>query len=180
MLPCDRDFGVIERCLRKKQSIYTPAQYAAAISEAKRVNPFHVIEMQSSDFKNLDILMQRIVQRTVTASGMKVDFRNVTHVMVNNDQSMMLHFKHSHDTDEVWQTVSLAKRGRQSTVVDVTLPQKYDRPKPLPKNKVADVKALLEYIPPIYHSFYNSIVVDNKRNVGEIEQIDECDFVDDE
>jgi len=41
------------------------------------------------------------------------------------------------------------------------LPRKYAGPICLLKYKAADVKSLLEYILPNYHSFYNSIVVDN-------------------
>ena len=77
MLPCDRDFGDIERCLRKMQTIYTPSEYAVAIRKAQKINPFTLHEMHNVDFVSMDPVLQCITLQTTTSKGCKVQFRNI-------------------------------------------------------------------------------------------------------
>lgn len=137
MLPCDRDFGDIERCLRKKVSIYTPSEYVKVIAAARRVNPFTVHEMTASDFINLDDVVKRVSLKKSTNDGHKVDFRGIMQLKVCKECPMMLNIKSTHNEGEAWQVVSLLKRSRQvKNVADVSLPVKYTSARALPKNKV--------------------------------------------
>jgi len=165
------DIGDIERCLRKLQTIYTPNEYAVAVRKARKVNPFKVHEMQNVDFVTMDPVMECITQRTTTSEGCKVQFCNITQLMVCQNDPWLLHFRHSHH-DTTWQTISLRKRGRQRTLTRLSLPQKYAQACALPKNKVTDVQSLLEYIPPIPHTFFNAINIDVHVPLTAVECID--------
>jgi len=178
MLPCDRDFGVIERSLRRRPTIYTPAQYAQAIRESKRVKPFKVVEMEQQDFLCFDPVMAHLTKRSVTTAGEKVSFRDAAQIMVRKDAPMILHLKQSHDSNEQWQLISLQKRGRPKNLANTPPMQKHSEARSLPKNKVADVKSLLDYIPPVYHSFFDDIVVDKSRTES-IEYLDDVVDADD-
>ncbi len=54
-LPCDQDFGNIESALKGIQ-IYTTPHYVAFMKEARRDNPFTVVEMGADDFVDLEPL----------------------------------------------------------------------------------------------------------------------------
>jgi len=127
--------------------------------------------MQNVDFVTMDPVMECITQRTTTSEGCKVQFCNITQLMVCQNDPWLLHFRHSHH-DTTWQTISLRKRGRQRTLTRLSLPQKYAQACALPKNKVTDVQSLLEYIPPIPHTFFNAINIDVHVPLTAVECID--------
>jgi len=53
-LPCDRNFGSIQRLLRKTDRIYTPQQYAQLIIEASRCGRFSVHKVQTDEILNFN------------------------------------------------------------------------------------------------------------------------------
>lgn len=65
-LPCDADFGVIEKLKRKTQVVYTPEQWAHLIRKSRTKKPFKVIEMDADDFKDLANLNKMFTKRNVT------------------------------------------------------------------------------------------------------------------
>ena len=105
---CFHNNNNIERTLRNTQTIYTPNEYALAVGKARKVNPFKVHEMQNADFVTVDPVLQCITQRTTTKEGCKVQFRNITQLMVCQNDPWVLHFRHSH-YDTTWQRVGLRK-----------------------------------------------------------------------
>ena len=175
MLPCDRDFGNIERFLRKRTTIYTPEEYMQAVTQTCKVNPFTVHKMEGNNFVTVEPILKCMTVRTRTKTGMKVNFREIAHLMVCRDKVGVLHFKHSHSESDAWQEVSFHKRGRQHKLANFSLPQKYNSQRALPKNKVDDVRELLDYIPPVHHSFYNNLKSDPQLPVVETERLDESD-----
>lgn len=54
-LPCDRDFGLIKRAIRRHDRIYTPMQYVSIIANAKRSTPRFTVKVVEThevlDFK---------------------------------------------------------------------------------------------------------------------------------
>ncbi|KAG8308629.1 hypothetical protein J6590_105164 [Homalodisca vitripennis] len=51
-LPCDRDFGVIKRVIRRHDRVYSPEQYNKMIQSAKKLEPKFIVK----SVKNHDIL----------------------------------------------------------------------------------------------------------------------------
>ena len=50
-LPNDRDFGQIEKSIKKKAAIYVPAEYVEIMKKARKSpSPFDVVDMTTSDF----------------------------------------------------------------------------------------------------------------------------------
>lgn len=113
MLPCDRDFGDIERKLRKLSAVYVPSDYVKCIQDSRKTNPFVVNEMTSADFISMDDMLKRLTMRKTATNGEKVDFRNISQLRILKENPMILHYRHTHNADESWNSVSLAKRGRQ-------------------------------------------------------------------
>jgi len=180
MMPCDRDFGDIERTLRKNQCIYTPSQYVNLIKDARVKIKFQVTEMARDEFVDITPLASALTKRTVTTEKVKVDYQTVHQFRISQERPQQLEVKLSHDDGEEWKQISLKKRGGRAKLQEVQLSPRYGGSRPIPEVKVDDVKSLLEYVPPIYHQFYNDIVVDNNRrsNTDDIELMDDpgdCD-----
>jgi hypothetical protein len=72
-LPCDADFGVIEKLKTKTQVVYTPGQWAELIKRSRMKNRFTVIEMGKENFKDFHSLNQMLTKRTVTVDKRKVE-----------------------------------------------------------------------------------------------------------
>ena len=52
----------------------------------------------------------------------------------------------------------MARRGNLTDVASVTLQPLYCTPRSLSAEKVADIKKLLKYVPPVHHSFSQAII----------------------
>lgn len=135
MLPCDRDFGDIERSVRKHQQIYSPDEYVKIISNARRANPFIVHAMKLNEFKSLDVVAKCLMNRKVTVDGQKVKFQSVCQFRFTKHQLYSMQIKYSHDDVEPWQEVSMVKRGRPARLDQVIVPTKCTSERKLPKKK---------------------------------------------
>ena len=173
MMPCDRDFGDIERVMRKRKCIYSPTEYIQLIAEARTKNPFKVVEMTSSDFVTVSAISKLLTKRTETVDKDKVDYRLVSQFRILSERPQWLEVRFSHDETESWKAVNLQKRGRPTRLKDITLQPILNGAKSVPKPKVDDVRSLLPYIPPIHHSFYNSIVTDKVSKGIDVEILDD-------
>ena len=80
MLPCDRDFGNIERFLCKRTIIYTQEEFMQADMQTCNVNPFKVHKMEGNNFVRVEPILKCMTVRTRTKTGMKV--RDIAHLMV--------------------------------------------------------------------------------------------------
>ena len=150
------------------------------IKDARVKNKFQVTEMARDEFVDITPLASALTKCTVTTEKVKVDYQTVHQFRISQDRPQHLEVKLSHDDCEEWKQISLKKRGGRAKLQEVQLSPRYGGSRPIPKAKVDDVKSLLEYVPPIYHQFYNDIVVDNNRssNTDDIELMDDpgdCD-----
>jgi len=49
-LPCDQDFGLIEKSKKYYPNIYIPDDWKSVITSARMIKPFKVVEMYTNDF----------------------------------------------------------------------------------------------------------------------------------
>jgi len=171
MMPCDRDFGDIERKLRKIKCVYTTSEYVEHIKASRAKNRFNVTEMTADKFVNINAVATAMTKRTITTDKQKIDFRQVSQFRFTKDKPQQVQVKLSHDDSEQWKLISFQKRGRPVKLQDIVLPPLYAGPRSVPKAKADDVKSLLPYVPPICHEFYNGIIVDNRKPSGESAEI---------
>ena len=66
MMPCDRDFGDIERHMRKIECVYTHEVYERHIAEARVANKFVVTQMSAEKFQNIGAALSFFCKRNVT------------------------------------------------------------------------------------------------------------------
>ena len=158
-LPNDRDFGHIEQARKKTMQIYVPEDWENVVRQARRKNPFVVSKMTREDFVSLKTLKGAIVNRKVNTHGAKVEWLKIHWIAVSKDQPLQFRYRYSNNTLERWKTVDLKKKtkGRPPDLGKMVLPPLYTRPRVVNEKKVSDLLELLNYVPPIYHGFYQKL-----------------------
>lgn len=178
MMPCDRDFGDIERKVRKTKSVFSPTEYIQLIRDSRTKNKFNVVEMTSADFLNIGAISNLLTKRNITTDKEKVDYRRVSQFKISSEIPQSLQVRFHHDDSEKWKIISLQRRGRPNKLSEFIFHPILDGPRSIPKPKADDVLSLLSYIPPIHHDFYNNIIVDRHSKDDGVEIMTEendCD-----
>lgn len=158
-LPNDRDFGNIELAKKKKLAIYIPDDWYSLFRKPGRKNPFSVCEMKSEDFVSIKSLKPHIVNRKVNTQKQAVNWMEMRWIRVTKDKPFQFSYKYSHNALEAWKVVDLARKtkGRRPDMGRVSLSRLYDGPRQIDDKKLADLRSLLDFILPVYHSFYQEL-----------------------
>ena len=85
-------------------------------------------------------------------------------------------YRYSHNTLEAWKVLDVQPRrqGRPPAVGREVLVPLYTSERGLLSNKLQDLKALLDFIPPVYHPFYNGLLARSaESSPGSAEEEDE-------
>ena len=154
-LPCDRDFGIIEKKIRPI-SVYSTDHYIEIIRKAKKEKPFRVVEMTWEDFKDFERL-----QKCVSWGGMKDAGFSKARVLNYN-----AHYKDGFEVQELYgglntTQVSLVNKKKKEQIANLSLQpleKKYPGPLLLSKEKTADLRDLMAYVLPAYKHFYLDIL----------------------
>ena len=77
--------------------------------------------------------------------------------MVKVSEPTKLYYKYSVPEDVEFSIINVAWRGNLTDVATVTLQPLYCTPCSLSAEKVADIKKLLKYVPPVHHGFFEAI-----------------------
>lgn len=168
-LPNDRDFSSIETAKRKRDHIYTPDDWYELIRTARRNNPFQVYEMKSTDFVSVDGIKDSITNRKTTTQGVKVEWLNIKWIHVDKDKPFQFCFRYSHNSLEAWKVVDLKKKGkgRPPVISRICLPILYENGRSINSKKLDDILSLLQYIPPVFHQFYNNLKASDETEANE-------------
>lgn len=73
-LPCDQDFGIIEKNKKFHQNIFVPKDWKGVVTTARKKKPFQVVEIQSQDFISTQALEKNITNRKIATDGRKVEW----------------------------------------------------------------------------------------------------------
>ena len=180
-LPNDRDFSSIESSKRRTQVVYVPDEWYTLVENCRRINPFTVVRMKSEDFITTKPILKCLVNRKVTTTKQKVNWHQIQWFRVEKSKPLQFQYKCSHNELESWKTVSLApkRKGRPSDISRVALHQLYDGPRNISPAKLHDLLELLDYVPPIHHSFYRALEASDREESdsddGEYDERDEDD-----
>lgn len=154
-LDSDRDFGRIEKILRKNQNIYTPEQYRSIIKDASKKNVV-LVDMEHQ-FKKVDILKNklRIVNKVKNTEGEKINFRdNIKWIRVDTFGSYK--YKESYDEDVPFKTVNLLK-DKGFIPTEVILERLNEKIGDISKEKIDNLKAQLAFVPLEFQWFYEQL-----------------------
>jgi len=120
--------------------------------------------MTADQFFMISQISAALTKRNIT-DKVKIDFRQVLQIKFTSQYPQHVSVKLSHEDSEPWKLISFQKRGRPTRLQEIHLDPLHHGPVPIAKAKADDVKSLLQCVPPIYHGFYNDIVVDKKLKI---------------
>ena len=160
-MPCDRDFGNLETFLKGRE-IYTTDHYVELMREARRENPFTVVEMSADQFYDL-LPLQSLITKTQLSKANFKEGRLFVY-RANYKQGMKIHHNYFEDDgNEISQIVKLQK-GKRTTyspeifdLTSVDLPQKYPQGVAWREDKLADLNHLQQFIPMSYKAWYRDL-----------------------
>lgn len=153
-LDSDRDFGRIEKVLRKHEKICSPEEYRSHIKSALPAKA-KVIDM-TGKFYDISGLVAglRLYNNKRNDLNEHVQFRdNIRWIRVEKFGYYL--YKDCLDENAPFKRVNIAQSGNEP--IDFELEKKPSEPMPIDKMKIDNLKEQLKFIEPQYQSFYKQI-----------------------
>lgn len=156
-LDSDRDFGRIEKVLRKQETIYVPDQYRDLIRGASKNN--HVTDM-TNHFRDIDNLQTqlKVVQKKKNLLNEKIAFRDgIKWLRVEEFGSYL--YKENYDSYTPFKKVSiLQNEKRKPDSGSVQFRRVNEKVGKLSEKKLANLRDQLPYVKEEYRWFYEQIL----------------------
>lgn len=165
-LHCDKEFGEIENALKRHDHLYTLEQYKEVMEKCRSKNKFEVNTMSPENFFSIEQLQSLITNRKVDVNGNKVSWLGTHEILLEKDQPNII--KMRAETSGPFQTVNLKKNNCDMDFKNVILSELWPSGRPLSKEKIKDLREMLDLIPLEHRDFYDSL-----------DYAQETDFVDD-
>ncbi|KAL4153089.1 hypothetical protein QTP88_000922 [Uroleucon formosanum] len=176
-LPCDQDFGLVEKQKKLFPNIFIPEHWNNVILTARKRNPFKIICMEKSDFFSTKKLECNITHRKVDVDKSKVEWLKIQWLKFSFKMPFKIFFKYSNNEITPFSELNLEKR---NTTLIGNLDLLYPNGNCINPLKKKDLLCLLDFVPPIHHEFYNSLKTNIQSiDVNELPLVDN-DFSDDE
>lgn len=157
-LPCDQDFGLVEKNKKIFKDIYVPDDWNNVIESARKRSPFKVIKMSSNDFYSTLKLEQNLTNRKISENKSKVEWLKIQWLLFKRSSPFVIFYKYSNNEDVLFDSVSIAKRrSAASNSNDDQLSILYPNGHEINTAKKKDLLELTPFIPPIHHNFYENL-----------------------
>lgn len=153
-LPNDTDFAHIERKKKTIQYVYTPKEWMELVDSVRP--QFQVIEMKSNDFFSTEIIGKVLINRKIDTEKQKINWLKMRWMQFKKAYPKRLFFKETLNPDIEFFEINLAPTYK-SPPIPKTLPLLRNNDRYLKKEKLKDIKSLLEFVPPIHHRFYEDL-----------------------
>lgn len=167
-LPCDRDFSMVKKELKRHDRIYDIHEVTGLIISSSKSNKFMVKEVDSDDildFKNWwptfykkNAISDETKNRSV-AKDKKINFMisNLLHLTYDSNQPCYI-FGRPYIESPVVHSFFLKQTGRPTNLL-LTENKAYPQGLvPIKKTKINDLKKLMPYVPQDFKGFYEKIL----------------------
>lgn len=154
-LDSDRDFGRIEKALRKHDTIYAPEQYHRILAKASKNN---VVMDMTGHFRKINDLQLNLnlINRKKTVSKEKINFRDgIKWIRVDEYGSYL--FKESHDEMTPFKKADILKK-RTEIDADFVLERVVGKYGTVSVEKKSNIEEQLKFVKPGYRHFYEAIL----------------------
>lgn len=160
-MECDRSFGLIERNAKKNPQVFIPEHWVNLIQ--KTTKNFVVKRMNKSDFVSFRYLHDILKDPKKDNLGHPLKWREIVWFSYKKGYSMSFSFKKTRNIEFSFQiSENLATRKRAIFNTDCLNTALYQSPKKIPYLKWENLMTVLEFIPPVYHTFYNNLPHEEK------------------
>ena len=168
-LPCDSDFGVIDKKIRKTDYVFIPEDWYRLVENARVKNPFRVVKMVKDDFMDFKSATSCITRKQCNKSGQKMQFRTIVVMKVDKQKPGVIQYKTHYSSLAPWEEVpvSIKFTGRprkekfskqQEHLADIlqiqNMKKLYPAGRKIAASKHKDLLSMLPYIPPNHHPVY--------------------------
>lgn len=163
-LPCDRDFGLVKKKIRRHDRVYLPEQYEEMITQSTNSDKFSVYEVTTEDIIEYKTWWRRYYKKNCLAiqslgkkvpRDKKMNFNVSLFSQFHYDSQKPGYVKAREFIDNNVTYDFKLSHGRE----DVVLPVKkaYMTCVPINEKKIEDIKKVSVHIPSKYQEFYNHI-----------------------
>lgn len=168
-LPNDSEFGEVETALKRCEKLYTDEHYMNVMKECRTKNGFEVNRMSPDDFFSVHGLESLITNRKVDLNRKKVSWLDTHEILMEKNQPGIIKMRNK--VDGPFQSVNLNKTGRLLDMKDIVLGSLWPTGRNLSKEKVKDLRSMMDLIPPEHRHFYD----ERLNRVGEADFTDDID-----
>lgn len=156
-LPCDQDFGLIEKQKKFFRDIFIPQDWNKVIESARKRSPFKLIEMTFHDFFSTSELEKLITNRKISSNKSKVEWLKIQWLHYRKSHPFTIYYKYSNNPHVLYDTVNIAKRNSVNIDSGIQLNVLYPNGHKIDSKKKKDLLELISYIPPVFHDFYKKL-----------------------
>lgn len=172
-LDSDRDFGRIEKVVRRHSNLYTPGKYREIIVRAGEGNQIVVMKDHFRDFQNVQSQL-KLVNRKKNCMDEKVPFRDLKWIRTEEYGSYL--YKSSHLENMPFLKVNLMKKTKDKITTTPPLLERYTMPRltapqgSLSEEKIDNLRSQLEFVRDEHKWFYEKIIREHEKKAqGESE-----------
>lgn len=168
-LPNDSEFGEVETAVKHREKLYTDEHYMEVMRECRTKNVFEVKRMSPNDFFSVHGLESLITNRKVDLDREKVSWLETHEILMEKNQPGIIKMRKK--IDGPFQSVDLKKAGYPLDMKNIILGSLWPTGRNLSKEKIKDLRSMIDLIPPEYQHFY----YERLNRVGEADFIDDID-----
>ncbi|KAK7603319.1 hypothetical protein V9T40_003318 [Parthenolecanium corni] len=148
-MPCDQDFAIIEKRKKFVQAM-VPSEIKDVIATAKLEQPFAVTDMAPEDFYDF----RKVAHKLLNILKLKISSLTAVRVTHSSLRENTILTKTTYRNSEEWLAVKVNKR-HIKLLQDIPLNMpRITHPPVLKKEKLADLKNMIEFLEPKYRDFY--------------------------
>ncbi|CAH1993091.1 unnamed protein product [Acanthoscelides obtectus] len=131
-LPCDQDFGLIEKQKKYFKDIYVPDSWETVVKAARKKVPFKVVQMTVTDFYSTVNLEKNITNRKISENKLKVEWMKIQWLLFKKSDPLKIYFKYSNQDFAPFDSVDVSKRNSSNSFKELNLLY--------PKGRKVDIK----------------------------------------
>lgn len=168
-LPCDQDFGLVEKKKKLFPNIFIPEDWNNVILAARHKNPFKIIRMDKNNFFSTKKLESNITNRKIDVDKSKVQWLKIQWLRFSLETPFKIFYKYSNTDLTNFSELNVEKRN--TTLID-NLDFLFPNGNCINVLKKKDLLTLLDYVPPIYHAYYNNLKTNAQIDIDEVPLVD--------
>lgn len=163
-LPCDRDFGLVKRKLRKQDRYYTVKEVASMILSSTKQGKFMVDLVQTEDILDFQKWWPQFYKKTTASEESKKEKKGKREFFTVSVYHEFIFGKSrkgevsASDFIDGIQRKTFQLISCKSDLVSLPTQRAYEEKKPIREEKINDLKKVLHYVPSEHSWFYNELL----------------------
>ena len=156
-----------ENANRRTQLVFVPEDWCTLVERIRSRNAFQVVHMKRENFQSV----KKIIYHKVNT---KVEWLNIRWIQLKKEKPFEIRYRYSHNALEAWKILDVQRKraGRPADPWKIPQVPLYTKPRPI---NTEDLQELLDFIPPVHHTFYNNLQATADAHSGSEENLESED-----